>query len=226
MTRILGYMQMTGGTIWVSPRQVAEGVVGLTGTGREFLPLDGGVLCDDVDGISRKEFSDYLACGYGYEGLMELGCDSDGRLCLVAATSMRPIVGHPAEPRVTPEEQAIFQEMESAALRIGSAFFLKGADANFSLEDWQVAGSDATGLDPSIARSVDLTIKSSARGLQISAPDGREIALELEDGALRVHAYDDRDGRDNPVNISIAVGKDIEVDTEGYFNDCRWPDVP
>lgn len=78
------------------------------------------------------------------------------------------------------------------------------------LQDWQCASERAEGTAP----SVDLGVIMRDDQIVLFAPDGRQVMIELEDGALRVHGYNALS--EAPVNMEISVGEEITLDTHDY----------
>ncbi len=73
------------------------------------------------------------------------------------------------------------------------------------LADWQ-AGA---GKDP-----VDITVTLRGNQILIDTTDGRSIAIEAEDGDLRVHGYNEI--KEEPCSLRIGPDREIEVEASDY----------
>lgn len=79
------------------------------------------------------------------------------------------------------------------------------------LQDWQGDEYRADGAPASIS----LAVQVLPEALRISAPDGREVVLELQNGALRVLSYSEAVS-DGPVVVEIPAVGDVTADTQAF----------
>ena len=84
----------------------------------------------------------------------------------------------------------------------------------FSLEDWQE--TETTDWKTGIPVSIDLEVEMLRDKLVVTAPDGRSFALELQDGVLRILAYEGEGGKDAPIVLKSPLGGPLEVDRHDY----------
>lgn len=92
-----------------------------------------------------------------------------------------------------------------------------------TLNDWQ----DEANRDPEQPASLDIGITIVQDRVTLEAADGRSIAVELQNGALRLLAYEDAVGKGHPVALSIPASGDISVEMSDYVREDRpSPDAP
>jgi hypothetical protein len=87
----------------------------------------------------------------------------------------------------------------------------------FSVSDWQYAEEIA----PGAVGSIDFEITVDSDGINIGAPigdDARGLKVEIQDGAIRVMAYDERVGESPAILIISADGdRPIRADLHDHF---------
>lgn len=74
-----------------------------------------------------------------------------------------------------------------------------------TLHDWR----GREGKDP-----IEVTITVKDDNILIETADGRSIAIEAEDGDLRVHGYNEI--KEEPCSLRIGSDREIEVEASDY----------
>lgn len=85
-----------------------------------------------------------------------------------------------------------------------------------SIDDWQ--GEDRKGGAPA---EIDVKIQCLGDKIILTADDDRKFALELQDGVLRLMAYENENGKETPLVVNIPPAGDITVDRQDYDNEPR-----
>jgi hypothetical protein len=73
--------------------------------------------------------------------------------------------------------------------------------------------------------TIGVRIEPHVCTLQITTEDGRKVDLELENGVLRALAYENDEGKEAPITISIPPEGDITVESRDYLLEDRPGDL-
>lgn len=187
------------------------------GDGWSVVPVPGGVGEGSFGEFIPRELRDYLNHGAVFTGILELN-DERGALSLSGARNLYPV------QFPTPEDRARLDAIMSAAeVLAGYRDARLRSGVEVTLEDWQgVEREDKTTPD-----NIRLTIRTEERRLLTTTQDGRMFDLEFQDGVLRGLAYEQEDGKEAPVIISIPPRGEIGTDRHDYDLEARLaPDGP
>lgn len=194
--------------LWVSAPIQGELSLPHSGPG-VVTPLPAGITTADTGGMSGKELQEYLNYGMAFAGVFTLRNIGDG-LKLTGATDLETI------ERPTPVQQNVLDGiMDCAEMLAGYRDARIKSGIKLSVSDWQ--GENRP--DKTTADAIELTVGSEDALLRLSAKDGRRVEIELENGDLRVLAYESRDGKEFPVITSLPPLGEIETNRVDY--DCE-----
>lgn len=87
------------------------------------------------------------------------------------------------------------------------------------LQDWQT--EDGSALQEGVPTAIDLNLEMRDTRYDFTAQDGQKISIELQNGRLRVLAYNDTS--DGPVTVMIPKNGDIMTDTDAFYSE-KHPD--
>lgn len=75
---------------------------------------------------------------------------------------------------------------------------------------------------PERVGTIEAALSAVAESIDITFLDGRTVSLELEDGAIRIHAYNR--SCETPLSLRLPASGEIQVEREGYDADPKWSD--
>lgn len=212
-----GILTMARGELFANISRI-PGQIALPGNGSGVVvPIPAGVDDGHLGDYSGRELKKYLDHGMAFSGIFRFS-DSGRGLKLVGAVEMRPI-DHPDMAQVS----TINGIMAAAELLADYRDARTGAGVDLTLHDWQgVEREDKTTPD-----SLKLRLNVEEQRILLTTRDGRKVDLEMQDGDLRVMAYENEDGKEAPVVTVMPRDGDIRTDREDYDREARFePDAP
>ena len=85
-----------------------------------------------------------------------------------------------------------------------------GSAVKLNLQDYKANGGTAKDAPNSL--DLDLVIKDDA--IEVHTEDGRSVWIELQNGTVRVHSYNQ--SNDAPLNLEIPLEGEIQIDRHDY----------
>jgi hypothetical protein len=217
MTRIkvYGLLVASGSDLWISTQAAVSEVLTLPGHGRDtLLPINGGFAGGDIE-EKAQELERYLNFGMPIKAEFEIS-DASGALQIEQMRGVVVLTNGSSRHQIGPDERAKIAAIEKASALLGS-YNAQKLSAGFAvnISDWQ--GPDRA--NKTTDDTLRLKIRTQAQRVMITAPDGREVDIELQDNIMRVFAYDADGASDEPVKIDMHKDCGIEVDTSDYEQD-------
>lgn len=199
-----------------APKGVFSKTLDLEG-GFTVIPLPAGI---DSGHLSHdpKEITSYLNHGMVLRASMILANHGSG-LCVKDVAEFTAIGAETDSPHILSESEkmqiAAAQDFTRELSAYRNAYMNNGLKVE--IEDWQ--GTDRA--DKTTPDSIKLLIERDETRLSLSARDGRKVEIELQDGELRVLAYEQEDGKEFPVITSLPRSGDIRTERSDYDAEDR-----
>jgi hypothetical protein len=208
------------GDYWAKSLHAPQGVLSFVAQdGEEIFPVSG--LMDRLPevskyGLSGQELQDYLSYGHVLIGDAEF--EARGGIVTLTSLGEYRIEAGP-KIRLAEDLQSAVEELDHLAAKATAylgARLERGID--IALKDWR--DDFQTTADIPDAMPAKLIVEENSIKL-IEKNDGRQIWVEFEDGKIRVHGYENSNGKESPVNMDIAPSE-ISIDMEDYIQEERY----
>lgn len=182
-----------------------------------IMPLPGGIednrLCDTSDMITA-----YLKHGMVLRAYMTLA-DHGAGLCVKDIITFSALGGAADSAlKVPPDEKVQLKAVQDFARELAAYRNARmNAGLKIEIKDWQ--GEERA--DKTTPESVRILIERAEDRLSLSTRDGRKVDLELQDGDLRVLAFESEDGKESPVLTILPREGDILTERSDYDREAR-----
>ncbi len=208
---ITGYLTATNDTLLLSCEAGKyPDIRGMDVNGRTIVPLPHGLPEDPVAEMTRSELTDYLKYGHLYEGTLNVTIEN-GILTLHGGGDLRLV-----DVETSKVAKQIVTDMDDASGWLRQMVeMLNGPELRHTLHDVQSEEFRNEGAP----ETIEITIGLRQDGVCIKSSDEREVALEVQNGDLRLMAYEGRNGVDAPVIITIPEVGMITVGEDDYRKD-------
>jgi len=213
--KVYGLLVASGSDHWISTQQDIPDLLTFPGhEGDTILPVNGGFAGGEIADLVQ-ELEPYLNLGMPVKAEFEIDTDA-GSLQIINLRGVIVLTNGPSRHQITPNEKAKIAAIERVS-ELLSAYNAQKLNAGIAVKisDWQ--GPDRA--NKTTDDTLRLKIRTQEQRVMISAPDGREIDIELQDNVMRVFAYDADGASDRPVKIDMHKESGMEVDTSDYEQD-------
>jgi hypothetical protein len=209
---ISGYLSTCNGMLMLACEKAEEfDIIGVEANGFTILPLPQGLPEEPVGDMTKAEFTDYLKYGSVYKGTVNI-THENGVTKLLGGGTLTIV-----DPDPTETERQLINEMDKVSHWMTQTMSQLVCD----IEDVQAPEfreKDAPG-------SIEITIGLRKDGVCIKSNDERQVSLEVQNGDLRLLAYEGRNGVDAPVIITIPEAGMITVGDDDYRKDLAEVEV-
>lgn len=179
-----------------------------------IMPLPGGISDDRWSG----EVTEYLKYGQVLRSSMTLSDNGSGLSVakLHAYISVSPSL--PGRMKMSNLEETQLAEAQDFARKLAeyrNSYMNSGLKVD--VKDWQ--GEERA--DKTTPDSIKILIDLSPDRLSLHVRDGRRVDIELQDGNLRVLAYESEEGKEAPVVTILPREGDIITERSDYDREDR-----
>lgn len=207
-----GYLMAAHGELFANITTAVLGHIGMPYDGRSIVPIAAGINSEIEGTYHSKELSSYLDSGMVYECIMKLR-DTESGLLVEGVKSMR----HIAKPNPD-EKRTIKATMDAAELLAKYRDARTSASIDLTLHDLQ----GVERVDKTTPDTVNLSFVAEDQRILLTTRDGRKVDIEMQDGDLRVMAYENENGKEAPVVTIMPRDGEIRTDREDYDREARF----